>query len=524
MYASVKAADRRKLRTPPQASPEASPAPTGRRLRTPSPPEVADPPRRLSPGDTVEVGGHTFHIVDELGAGAFGIVFEARETNSTQPLAVKLSLPTTDKERARSIFECDVLRQLGDMLPADGRVPKYVAHSAGANSIVVAMSKADGKALGEWLYGAACGAECPAPPASASDAAVLGCQAGSKDLAGATSISAALARQMAPVFSSLQGIAYHRDVSAHNFLVNVDDNCCPSFTMIDFGLAVDSSTWAQDWRSFEIGGDPRYWSPAAWMQFAHGASYLEQHQDARLRELYLERLDHYSFGVLLLETLFALWGGASLDQDCGEAMIKAQAMWRAYWARSCSLMKRVFGDVELLREQMMHSRELHLFSAAHEALCSSLRAAAAAEVVGTELSAVLLLAVELVDVQGTVAWEQIPVLLADSVASSTECVAEPVVPQTPSSRHRRTLSARTYSAGDSSSPEASSPMMPGHAQQAALLGFSALRTRTAATGHSRCWSEPGCPTGVRSGPPIFLGSSVQAGSSNNELRTGSRFH
>lgn len=443
----------------------------------------------------MKVGKHTFQIVDKLGAGAFGVVFEAKEANSTHPVAVKLSVPSTDKEHARAVFECDVLRQLGDVLPADGRVPKYVAHSSGPKSIVVAMSKADGKELGEWLYGVACTAECPAPPAIASDAAVLGCAAGTKGLVDATLISAALAKQMAPVFAGLEDFAYHRDVSAHNFLVSVSGDDCPSFTMIDFGLAVDSRTWSQDWRSFEIGGDPRYWSPAAWIQFAHGASYLEQHPDAGLRNLYLERLDHYSFGVLLLETFFALWGGASVDPSCSEAMIKAQATWHSYWVQACALMKRVFGDAELLRDQMVRGRELQLFSASHEALCSSLRAAAAAEggAGNTELSVLLLLAGKLIDACGTVSWDQVPILFAGGVDVAVEPKA--VAGLTPATNHRRTLSA----------------------QQAAPLGFNISRMRTAPAG---C-SEPDCNTGVRSGPPIFLRSSMLAGLSG-ELRTGPR--
>jgi len=456
-----------------------------------------------------------FYIMDKLGAGAFGVVSEARKAGSTQPLAVKLMVPTTEKERSHALFECDILRRLGSLLPADGCVPKYIAHSSGPDSIAVVMSKSDSKVLGEWLYGTSCAPECTPLQVDTSDV-VLGDRVGSKTLADAIAISAALARQMAPVFAVLQGIAYHRDVSAHNFMIKIDESSCPRFTMIDFGLAVDSRTWSQEWRSFEIGGDPRYWSPAAWMQFVHGPSHLEQHPDARVRNLYVERLDHYSFGVLLLETFFELWGGAVRDPDCGAAMMKVHAVWRSYWAHSCSLMTRIFESADLLRNQMGRSRELQLFSATHRILCSSLRDAAVAEAAGTELSALLLLIVELIDLHGTVSWEQVPAFLAKTLAISMKSIPETVVAQAKATNHCQTLSAQAEDSlprADASTPPVSST------RQAAPIFLEACGAPAARRG--RRMSEPACVFGERrSGPPIFRASMQPV--SSDELYTGRR--
>merc|ERR1719329_1289761 len=61
-------------------------------------------------------------------------------------------------------------------------------------------------------------------------------------------------------WGALAGIAFHRDVSAHNFLVS-DSHCRdginpPEFAVLDFGLAVRAHSWCQDWRGACIGVTP----------------------------------------------------------------------------------------------------------------------------------------------------------------------------------------------------------------------------------------------------------------------------
>ena len=51
--------------------------------------------------------------------------------------------------------------------------------------------------------------------------------------------------QLVPTFDRVSEIAFHRDVNAHNILINVDndDISTANFTLIDFGLAVDAREW-----------------------------------------------------------------------------------------------------------------------------------------------------------------------------------------------------------------------------------------------------------------------------------------
>merc|ERR1719420_2297111 len=84
--------------------------------------------------------------------------------------------------------------------------------------------------------------------------------------------------QLAPTFERVAEIAFHRDVNAHNILINVDndDVATAKFTLIDFGLSVDARDWTTGkWKVHDIGGDCRYWPASAWMQFIYGYKYLE---------------------------------------------------------------------------------------------------------------------------------------------------------------------------------------------------------------------------------------------------------
>merc|ERR1719329_1128689 len=114
-----------------------------------------------------------------------------------------------------------------------------------------------------------------------------------------------------------------------------------NFVMIDFGLAVESQRWREEWRATNIAGDPRYWSPATWLNFAYGPQYLDSHPDAGLRRQYEARLDHHAFGVLVLEVFFALWDG---EPSGLEAMTQARSAWRTYWTRAYGFFQRFHGD------------------------------------------------------------------------------------------------------------------------------------------------------------------------------------
>eukprot|EP00438_Fugacium_kawagutii_P004972 Skav222403 [mRNA] locus=scaffold4422:422841:429097:+ [translate_table: standard] len=117
-------------------------------------------------------------------------------------------------------------------------------------------------------------------------------QRSTRGLESASHIVAVLMKQMTPVFATLQKIAFHRDISAHNFLI---DECADAlkFAVLDFGLAVRSGGWKHEWKAARL----------------RGGQYLENNPKVYWQQQYAGRLDHYAFGILICEVFFALWKG-----------------------------------------------------------------------------------------------------------------------------------------------------------------------------------------------------------------------
>merc|ERR1740138_605790 len=149
------------------------------------------------------------------------------------------------------------------------------------------------------------------------DGPLPGGKLATRDLEGACRTGAALLSQMAPVFAALDSIAYHRDVSGHNLLLREGaEEGAEQFAVLDFGLAVRGhGRWQREWITRNIAGDPRYFSPAAWMLLAYGHKYLESHPDPGFRRQYEYRIDHFALGVLSLEVVFTLWNGHELTES-----------------------------------------------------------------------------------------------------------------------------------------------------------------------------------------------------------------
>merc|ERR1719301_147537 len=85
-------------------------------------------------------------------------------------------------------------------------------------------------------------------------------------------------------------------------------------SLVDFGLAVKTRAWESgSWKTTNVSGDARYWTPGAWMNVAFGSKYLEDHRNQGFARQYKERLDHFSMGVLALEVFFALWDGRNCE-------------------------------------------------------------------------------------------------------------------------------------------------------------------------------------------------------------------
>lgn len=419
------------------------------KTRSPSSGERAEAPE-LEPGvagctaagDIVTVSGRKFEILSELGRGGWGVVWEAVEIggpNSAQrrPVAVKRCEATDVKVFRASVLEADVLRMLTESLDetseAVHHVPLYVAHAAGDGCALGAtdlvMTKAEGQQLDHWLYGASderlltvsVQRLLEGPPLANS-------RLSTQTLAQAAAAATALVAQASSVFSTLQGIAYHRDISARNVLVRDGGQDHLDFTIVDFGLAALSESWRRgEWRTLDLVGDLRYWSPASWMVFAHGSSHLEQLRYNGFRRMYEERLDHFALGILALEIFFALWGGpgagtvgagggAKRPQQ-GEPLAVAHATWSVYWSTTYGLFQKFHADGgrsrSALRRRVQNS--LPLLVADHKALVAALRTTAreARSAVQDDggLNAVaplFLTCAELLDPRGEMSWERVP--------------------------------------------------------------------------------------------------------------------
>lgn len=221
------------------------------------------------------------------------------------------------------------------------------------------------------------------------------------------------------------------------------------------------------------------------MIFAHGPQYLEEHSSGICHQ-YKDRIDHYGFGVLTLEVLFALWHGPSQETGEVDAMAVAQAAWRTYWRTAYGLFQRFHSSDGYLklREELVGSEEISEMMTQHAALCSALRAAAknaleadGMPVVGLLASApVLLAAVELIDMQGSLPWSL--------VQEQLDIVPPPPPPLFRKVGHRRVLSENQAARGEDWSADS----------------FHKTQSMPAKFSHRKMLSEP-----VVTSPP-FMGS------------------
>lgn len=393
---------------------------------------------QLKLGDVVRVGKHTLEVSGELGRGNFGVVWEVRvhvkpssqecSTETPQSIvssALKISTPSGADSLDAAVFEVEVLRRLANDFQeseeAPCHVPRYLAHQIssvasgrpGKKSVSLLMSKMVGGPMDKWLYGPAFSDSRlkSIPIAELLDGPLPGSRLATQGLEGAAATAAKLLSQMAPVFSKLGGIAYHRDISAHNFLVHEEANGDLTFSLIDFGLAVRSDTWHREYRRSNLAGTPNYFPPTTWMLFAYGHRYLEEHPNQSYLRQYQERLDHFAVGVLCLETFFCLWDGnfvtGSKADSSNSRLREARKAWRSYWKRAVEFYKGFFNKGgSKFRQTLQGTQHVSYLAEAMNTLLAALRAAANTDdsFTGRLLGA----AAELLDPVGHGSWADVP--------------------------------------------------------------------------------------------------------------------
>jgi len=189
-------------------------------------------------------------------------------------------------------------------------------------------------------------------------------------------------RQLAPTLETVSQKTVHRDVNAHNVLISdaIEGGCHKScaepeeaasranFWLIDFGLAVDSTTWSTAWREADIGGDCRYWPQSSWFVSFWGADEISAQKD--LCAQYVNRLDIFGLGITALELLCttALDGSNAAGCQSGASdglrgsWRRLLTAWTKYWTdvtRCHTMIYRLFslvGDVGPLYQELAKER------------------------------------------------------------------------------------------------------------------------------------------------------------------------
>jgi serine/threonine protein kinase len=218
-------------------------------------------------------------------------------------------------------------------------------------------------------------------------------------------LAVALIKQLGPTLANINSKAIHRDVNAHNVLLSDSVEGGPfkchvepeeiaaraNFWLIDFGLAVDSTTWSTAWREADIGGDCRYWPQSSWFVSFWGANEIAAQKD--LCNQYLTRLDVFGLGITALELLCttALDGSDAAGCKTGStdglrgSWRRLLDAWSKYWTdvtRWHTMIYKVFsvgGDVgplykELAKEKVV-DKILSRMSLIRQCLSSCVRRA-----------------------------------------------------------------------------------------------------------------------------------------------------
>eukprot|EP00913_Durusdinium_trenchii_P025435 g23879.t1 len=308
------------------------------------------PSAELSEGAVLSIGsGGQIRVKKPLGMGSFGAVWEAEQTSGGPNLALKEILCPSQVDLVNAMFEGSLLESF------KGKDPK--ANSACILPVLVGL---DSTPIAKDLY---------------RDSVILASE---------------LLQQLAPAFEEhIAHLAYHRDVNAHNILIDFEGNQ-PKYGLVDFGLAVDVQSWQGDlderdaagqdgattWHHLDVGGDCRYWPVSAWVQFLLGWTELDC--NPMLRSEYRTRLDMHSLGLTSLQVLVDTMPAdlsLSASHTCFglfNELHTLRSAWDRYWNMVTPLHTRLMetfhngGDWDVLKAHCLESN-------VHEAIAQELR-------------------------------------------------------------------------------------------------------------------------------------------------------
>eukprot|EP00747_Dinoflagellata_sp_TGD_P116710 gnl/TRDRNA2_/TRDRNA2_172446_c1_seq6.p1 gnl/TRDRNA2_/TRDRNA2_172446_c1~~gnl/TRDRNA2_/TRDRNA2_172446_c1_seq6.p1 ORF type:complete len:393 (-),score=47.85 gnl/TRDRNA2_/TRDRNA2_172446_c1_seq6:38-1156(-) len=302
--------------------------------------------------------------------------------------------------------------------------------------MTLAMSFVAGRPLDQWLYGINQDEQKTISPMKLIDGHLPGGQQDTRSVADAFCMVRFLLLQLSSVFEYLQPIAFHRDVSSHNILISFPNGKLsepPHLCLIDFGFAVRSGSWSKECEKTNICGDPRYWAPSAWMAMAYGFKYVWTHPNSGFKQQYLNRIDHFSLGVVGLEMLLGLMVRA--EASCCPGLVEVHAAWSKFWMIAITYFQMVHQKsgqalCKLLAQSKDHG-VVAFMSRLHQ-LRQSLRFAAI-QPANEQYKPILLILSDLIDEKGTLTWKEIPKML---LAGGPDSAVADRGPESPSREHR----------------------------------------------------------------------------------------
>jgi len=320
----------------------------------------------LAEGYVVELGNRKLRLECRLGKGSFASVWGGMYEDGSK-VALKEVMCTSPTELCEAEFEGDLLNALSAKdFSHELRVPIFFAMETrclGQSSwqYLLAMSHVPGKNLSTFLVR----------------------KRHTYRFMDAVFLVRQLLMQLAPTFERVAPLAFHRDVTPRNILIEEREAAegVPSFMLIDFGAAQDSLRWrlgfgssavvrqqsspAGDggWATERLGGDARCWPTSSWTIFAAGCDALAV-KPALLAE-YMNLLDFHAFGITALQVLSELSvpfseaeiGCAGAAATVFSALQVLESAWGQYWEHAVLYWRGIFetcrdsGDIQAVRKQ-----------------------------------------------------------------------------------------------------------------------------------------------------------------------------
>lgn len=411
-------------------------------------------PERYTPGVEVLIGQHRFRCKDVLGRGSFSEVWAGECIGSQSNFGVALkdincNSPAELNQALLEVRLIECFQGLATTAPGQEapvmRIPRYIAHNVTQKRngwrVRMAMSRVPGESLDSFL-------KRPQPPGQDGPTAVRrGC-----------ALAVQIIRQLAPSLERISRYAWHRDVNSHNILVGDATDGGPlricggpeesarraSFWLIDFGLAVESPTWPQQWPHSDVAGDCRYWPPSSFMVSFCGAEEMAANGD--LLRQYLTRLDIVGLALTALEILCTIAGGglaaAGADgvHSCWRRLLAVYECYREEVTRWHLMIYQVFssgGDITPLKVQLSRERVVDKVKA-HLARVRSQLQVCAAEVEDAKAHALVRALDSMLDERSVLGLKEVVEMVSVDKAS-VQCAS---VPTSRPSRPRSTAPTR----------------------------------------------------------------------------------